>query len=341
MRRVLPLMALLLAGCAGEPNMPAHPRPDAQSAAFSTYLSARFAAGEHDLPQAARYYGRALSNDPGNPSLLALSFFYSTTSGDFEAAGKYAQSVVAASSDDRAARLALAVIGFKHKDYAEVRKQLSLSAKGPFTTLTSSLFDAWAAAAMRDSAGMQKDLQTLNEQSGAENMAAFHTALMQDYLGDAAAADSAYKKALGTGQPTPRVLEAYGRFLERSGRGQDAAKLYHSHDGEGGLVSVTHPGLARIAAGAKPEARPLTRRRGRRDPVRDLAPDRRQSAVLHPLPAWPCICARSGTGAGSAGRPFDPCASSRPIEIYHAIEPVFALLPHGAGAGGAGPAAAG
>ena len=89
MRRVLPLMALLLAGCAGEPNAPVQVRSDAQSAAFSTYLSARFAAGEHDLPQAARYYGRALANDPGNPSLLALSFFYSTTSGDFEAAGKF------------------------------------------------------------------------------------------------------------------------------------------------------------------------------------------------------------------------------------------------------------
>ena len=101
MRRVLPLMALLLAGCAGEPNAPASVKPDAQSTAFSTYLSARFAAGEHDLPQAARYYGRALANDPGNPSLLALSFFYSTTSGDFEAAGKYAQSVVAAEDASR------------------------------------------------------------------------------------------------------------------------------------------------------------------------------------------------------------------------------------------------
>jgi len=254
MRRVLPLMALLLAGCAGGSLMPAQPKPDAQSTAFSTYLSARFAAGEHDLPQAARFYGRALSNDPGNPSLLALSFFYSTTSGDFEAAGKYAQSVVAANPDDRAARLALAVIGFKHKDYADVRRQLSLSAKGPFTTLTSSLFDAWAAAAMRDTQGIQKDLLTLNQQTGAENMAAFHTALIQDFLGDATAADAAYKKALGTAQPTPRVLEAYGRFLERNGRGQDAAKLYQSHNSEGGLVSVTRPGLARIAAGQKPES---------------------------------------------------------------------------------------
>ncbi|HWU56656.1 MAG TPA: tetratricopeptide repeat protein [Rhizomicrobium sp.] len=254
MRRVLPLMALFLAGCATQPNAPAAPQSDAQSVAFSTYLSARFAAGEHDLPQAAHYYGRALANDPGNPSLLALSFFYSTTSGDFEAAGKYAQAVVAANSDDRAARLALAVIAFRHKDYAEVRKNLSLSAKGPFTTLTSSLLDGWAAVATRDSAGMQKDLLSLNEQSGAENMAAFHAALMQDYLGDTAAAETAYKKALGSGQPTPRVLEAYGRFLERNGRGQDAAKLYRSHAAEGGLASVIIPGLARIAAGQKPES---------------------------------------------------------------------------------------
>ena len=253
MRRVLPLMALLLAGCAGEPNAPAAPSSDAQSAAFSTYLSARFAAGEHDLPQAARFYGRALANDPGNPSLLALSFFYSTTSGDFEAAGKYAQAVVTANPDDRAARLALAVIAFKHKDYAEARKNLSLSAKGPFTTLTSSLLDGWASAATRDNAGMQKDLASLNEQSGAENMASFHAALMQDHLGDSAAAEAAYKKALGSGQPTPRVLEAYGRFLERNGRAQDAVKLYRSHAAEGGLASVIIPGLTRIAAGQKPE----------------------------------------------------------------------------------------
>jgi tetratricopeptide (TPR) repeat protein len=254
MRRVLSLMVLLLAGCAGAPTAPSQPKPDADSTAFSTYLSARFAAGEHDLPQAARYYGRALTNNPGDPSLLALSFFYSTTSGDFEAAGKYAQSVVTASPDDRAARLALAVIGFKHKDYAEVRKQLSLSAKGPFTTLTTSLFDAWAAAAVHDTPGMQKDLVALNQQSGAENLAAFHTALLQDFLGDTAAADAAYKKALGGGAPTPRTLEAYGRFLERNGRAKEAVKLYHAHENEGGLMSATQPGLVRIAAGQKPDS---------------------------------------------------------------------------------------
>ena len=254
MRRItLPLIAMLLSGCAAQRVSSVHTESDRNSQAFSTYLSARFAAGEHDLPQAAHFYGQSLSNDQGNPSLLALSFFYSTTSGDFDAAGKYAQAVIAATPDDRAARLALAVIGFKHKDYVDVRKQLSESGKGPFTALTLALFDAWAAAAEHDTAGMQKDLQSLTEQKGAESMAAFHTALLHDYLNNASAADAAYKKALASTVPTPRVLEAYGRFLERQGRGADAATLYQSHINEGGLASVTRPGLARIAAGQKPE----------------------------------------------------------------------------------------
>ena len=256
MRRFLTLAAFsaLLAGCANQQQAVPHPEDDQQAQAFSTYLSARFAAGEHDLPQAAHYYSTALNRDPANPQLLALSFFYSTTSGDFDAAAKYANAVVTATPDDRAARLALAVISFKHRDYADVRRQLSLSAKGPFTVLTLSLFDAWAAAAQHDIAGMDKDLVALSEQKGAESMTAFHTALLQDYLGNTVAAEAAYKKAVSSNAPTPRVLEAYGRFLEHNGRPGEAAALYRGHAGEGGLATVTGPGLARIAAGQKPEA---------------------------------------------------------------------------------------
>ncbi|HEX4270349.1 MAG TPA: tetratricopeptide repeat protein [Rhizomicrobium sp.] len=329
MRRFLPLIAPLaiiaLAGCASQPQTQAAP-DDKTAEAFSTYLSARFAADDHDLGEAARYYGQALSDDPGSPSLLAMSFFYSTTSGDFEAAGKYAQAVVAASPDDRAARLALAVIDFKHKDYADVRKQLSQSAKGPFTTLTLSLFDAWAAAALHDTAGMQKDILALQGQKGAEGMAAFHAALMQDYLGDAAAADVAYKKALSSGAPTPRVLEAYGRFLERQGRGAEAAKLYQSHMDEGGLSSVTRPGLARIAAGQKPEGLIRTPADGAAEALFGIAASLTdaQSADVSILYLRMALYLRSDLGLAQilladrfeSLRKFDGA-----IAIYHSIEP--------------------
>ena len=65
MRRIaLPLIAIALAasGCATQQASPHQVESDKNSAAFSTYLSARFAAGEHDLPEAARYYGQSLAN---------------------------------------------------------------------------------------------------------------------------------------------------------------------------------------------------------------------------------------------------------------------------------------
>lgn len=331
MRRFLSLIALApialaAAGCAREQQILTRPADDRASQAFSTYLSARFAAGEHDLGQAARYYGQSLSNDPANPSLLALSFFYSTTQGDFEAAGKYAQAVVAATPDDRAARLALAVIGFKHRDYAEVRKQLSLSAKGPFTTLTLSLFDAWAAAAQHDGAGVEKDLAALASQKGAESMAAFHTALIQDYSGNSSLADAAYKKALGSAAPTPRVLDAYGRFLERQGRTQEAAKLYQSHANESGLASVVRPGLARIAAGQKPEALIRNPADGAAEALFGIAASLTdaQSADISILYLRMALYLRADLGLGQvlladrfeSLRKFDQA-----IAIYHTIEP--------------------
>lgn len=263
MRRVLPLLALVLVpavalgGCSGgAAPVASQPSPESarQAQAFATYLSARFAAGQHDMPEAARYYSQALQNDPGNPSLLALSFFYATTSGDFATAEKYAGQVVAVTGDDRAARLALAVIGFKRKDYGEVRKNLSASAKGPFTTLTLALFDAWAAAAQHDAAGVEKNIQLLMGQKGAESMGTFHGALIADYLGNDAAAEAGYRKALGSSAPTPRVLDAYGRFLERRGRGADAAALYGKYANETGLITVVRPALARLAARQKPDA---------------------------------------------------------------------------------------
>jgi tetratricopeptide (TPR) repeat protein len=255
MRRSVLLAALLLTGCAAQNPAMVGDAPvrygDGQASAFSSYLSARFAAGDHDLKGAAHYYGQTLKRDPANGSLLGLSFFYAATSGDIASAGTYANSVVASAPDDRSARLTLAVIAFKQKNYAEARRNLSLSAKGPFTTLTLSLFDAWAAAALNDKPAMEKDLAALAGEKGAENIAAFHMGLLSEYAGNAQAAETAYKQAL-KGGATPRVLEAYGRMLERAGRIADATALYNSHKGQAGFLAVVEPGLARIAAGGKP-----------------------------------------------------------------------------------------
>ncbi len=255
MRRLFPIAALglslALAACAhvnGTATV-----DDKQASEFGNYLSARFAASQHNLKDAATYYRASLDADPANDQLLALAFFFSTSAGDIEDASRLAEKVVAASPGDRAGRLTLAVEALKRHDYATARKQVGLSAKGPFTSLTVALIDGWAAVGLGDKAGALADLAALKTQGGTDALSTFHLALLSQYLGDDATADQAFRAVLGAGA-TPRVIDAYGRFLERSGRTQDATTLYTKFADEGGLKQVATAGLDRIKAGRKPAA---------------------------------------------------------------------------------------
>ena len=52
------------------------------------------------------------------------------------------------------------------------------------------------------------DMKTLSAQSGAEGLAAFHTALIADYLGRPEA-DADYKKAMLSNRVSPRVIQSW------------------------------------------------------------------------------------------------------------------------------------
>jgi tetratricopeptide (TPR) repeat protein len=70
-------------------------------------------------------------------------------------------------------------------------------------------------------------------------------------------AEAAYKSVIAAKLETPRVLDAYGRLLERGGRSDEAAKLYRAYQSRAGYGTVAVPGLARVAANQKPD--PLVR----------------------------------------------------------------------------------
>ena len=68
-------------------------------------------------------------------------------------------------------------------------------------------------------------MKTLGAQTGAEGVGAFHAALIADFLNKPQDAEAGYQKALSLNPASPRVIEAYGNFLERQGRAADAAAL--------------------------------------------------------------------------------------------------------------------
>ena len=228
-------------------------RADADANSYGDYLSAKLAASQHDLPEAARLYRSSLDADPNNADLLTHAFLYTAAAGDVEGAAKLATRIIQASADDRPARLALAVQAIKEGDFGGARMQIAQSAKGPFTALTLSLLDAWAAEGAGDTKQALTDLSDVTGQGGTEALAAYHRALVFDLTGQNDDAETAYKQALAAGSNSPRVVEAYGRFLERNGRAADARALYTRLAGESAVAPVAAAGLRRLDSGKKPD----------------------------------------------------------------------------------------
>jgi tetratricopeptide (TPR) repeat protein len=225
--------------------------PQAQS--FGDYLSARLAASDHDMVDAARLYDKSLASNPDNADILSHAFLYAAASGDVQGAAKLARRLVVTDPDNRAARLALAVEDVRRGDFATARTEVSQSGKGPFTGLTLVLLDAWAAAGTGDLKAADADIAQVSAQGGTDVLANYHRALIHELVGDGAGADTAYKAAISGGGASPRIAEAYGRFLEREGRTAEARAYYEKLAPDSALGPIAAEGLARLGAHEKPD----------------------------------------------------------------------------------------
>jgi Flp pilus assembly protein TadD len=251
---LLTVATLALGACASIDLNPAPPSPQtAQAESFGDYLSARLAASDHNMEDAARLYAASLAADPDNVEILSRAFLYAAAAGDVTAAAKLAQRVAEKQPDNRAARLALTVAAIRKGDYAGARADLSQSAKGAFTELTLVLLDAWAAAGEGDVKSADADLSQVVTQGGTQALSDFHRALIHDLAGDKIGAEKSYIAAVAAGGTSPRIAEAFGRFLEREGRRDEARTFYTKLQAEPALQPMAAQGLARLAAEQKPD----------------------------------------------------------------------------------------
>jgi tetratricopeptide (TPR) repeat protein len=97
-----------------------------------------------------------------------------------------------------------------------------------------------------------KDLKNIPSQGGTQALSHFHSALILDIAGRNDEAAKEYEAALLASGPNPREVEAYGRFLERTGRTAEASALYAKLKQQQSLAPVIAAGEARIAAKQKP-----------------------------------------------------------------------------------------
>ena len=212
-----------------------------------TYLAANFAAAEGDIGNAAQFYTEMLKQDPGNPQLLERGFVFAASGGDFDTALPLAQRLVQLDPDNLLAHLVLSIGAFNKGDYSAVLDRIGLAGRGPFAILTSTVIEAWATQGNGRTDDAIKILDKLNGQMGVEGLQAFHKALILDEANRPEEAEAAYKRALQLVGAAPRASDAYGRFLRRQHRNEEAKAVY-ARVAQGAANPMAAMALAEIAA---------------------------------------------------------------------------------------------
>ena len=206
-------------------QVPAQEQLSPETAAGS-YLAARHAGAERDAAAAATYYRDVLKLDPHNPDLLSRTFLSVLTEGDVEEAGKLGDRLLAIDRSDRIARLVLGIRDLKLKRYGSARQNFSQSVRGPVTDLTGALLSAWAQAGAGDAHGA---VDALDKLSGPDWYGIFkdlHAGLILDLANDKKGAGKRFASAYKADPQALRTVEAYGRYLSRTGSKDDALKVY-------------------------------------------------------------------------------------------------------------------
>ena len=256
------LALLVLAGCttAGSPvghppsAADAHPSGSLDSP-LGSYLAGRFANAERDTPAAAEFFSQALADDPDNPGLAHRTLLLLIADGRINEAKQLAVRFLKLDPHDGVASVLMAAEALHGNDAAGAERYLTNLPQTGFNTLLVPLISAWAHFGAGQVDPALQALAPLKDNAAFVPFLNYHTALINDAAGRAAAADAAYRETIASGAGgSLRVIQAYGNFLERQGRKADAEKLYKNFLAENPESPAVAAMLANLGATTKPAA---------------------------------------------------------------------------------------
>jgi len=205
---------------------------------LGNYLAARHASIRRDRDAAAVFYDQVLSEDPANEVILNRAFLLQLSSGNIPRAAALAEQVVVLDEDDRTALLVLGVSDIRNGRYEDARGHFADAQPGPFTRLVAGLLTAWAYVGEGDYYNALASLELDDDGPGHVLFGAYHRALIADIAGRTELAKEAYEAAMvASGGGSVRIVEAYGRFLERTGEREEALVIYAGYL----ALSPSHP----------------------------------------------------------------------------------------------------
>lgn len=260
-RRLLPIsLAILMAGTALAPALAAGPgagptADDGTGSATGSYLAGRYAQHQDDWTAAARFTAQALAADPDDPALLRRTFLLRLGEGRIDTAVGYASRLLDEKGEPQMALTLLAADALAKGKLDEADGYTARLPTDGLGRFLAPLTRAWLATARGKTDEALTALQPLSGVQGFEALYNLHAGLILDLAGRNEEAAARYAKVTETDAPL-RVVQIVGSFMSRTGRKDEARKLYEAFQGSNPDGLLVEPALAAMA-NAPSDTRPV------------------------------------------------------------------------------------
>ncbi len=259
-RLAAPLAAAVLAVALQLPGAPARaagseggaaettraPTP-AGASPYGDYLAGVVAEQLRDNGAAADFYLRSLKGDPGNNALLERTFLLLAVEGRFADARPLAEKVAARAPQHQLARLVLTVDALRGGAFETAEAELEFVGRRGPARIAEPLMRAWLAAEAGEVGAVQDALGGLEGLERLTSRLAVHEGLIQEKLGDEAAALAAMTEAADDTSVTSFwLLRVAKNFFLRHGdsaRAEAIAEAFAERSDSASLVALMRRGL--------------------------------------------------------------------------------------------------
>jgi tetratricopeptide (TPR) repeat protein len=197
------------------------------ASASGKYLAGRHAQHSRDFSSAAELFSDALEIETGNKKIRREAFRSLIAGGRMADASVLAHEIVKTNAGSPIANLSIVAEDAMAGRYGQAEARLTSIPRRGMNTFTVPLLLAWLHAAQGSIDEAVKSLDPLAKVSSFAALRSLHLGLIQELAGRKAEAEKNLSQAV-TATQSLRVIQAYGRFLERNARADEAKALYRS-----------------------------------------------------------------------------------------------------------------
>jgi len=221
---------------------------------IGNFLAGSFARTQSDSDHAIEYFRAALAKDPENPDLNFQAAVLLVSEGRVDDAIPLLGKLAGTGKGTTVVDLVLAIHDIARGEFKGADERLGALEKNGINRLVGPILRGWALAGAGDVGGALEALNNLRGKNGeASALQNLHVALINDMGERDAAALEAYRAATGgKGAAAFRAIELFGEFLERTGKPDEAQKVYNAFLTEHPGTNLLDASLARLKSGTKP-----------------------------------------------------------------------------------------